>query len=268
MELSFNVKKFSVFSWLSIPSAGIFAGAASIVAGMSLSGGLVSGLGAMAGSALCIGLGTLFARERSLQGAHSLAREEADLWKELSASQQRHYDSLRALKDKTLQSYARLPGGKQLQLSSERHLNALLMAFLRLVVGLNVYRHCFRPEEKKSIEEELKEVLKGIVEEEGSRLMEIKKRRAEILEKRLARFQYAEESREWMSHQLAGIEDLLRLTNEQSVSMRDPESVNRQLELLIQQTVSTEETVREMERFMEFSEELNHWNTQKAGIRQ
>jgi hypothetical protein len=230
---------------------------------------VASGLGAMAGSALFISLGALLARERKFpEGVQSLAREEAGLLKELSASQQRHYESLRILKDKTLQSYARLPGGKQLQLSSERHLSALLMAFLRLVVGLNVYRHCFRPEEKKTIEEELQEVLKGISEEEGSRLVEVKKRRAEILEKRLARFKYAEESREWMSHQLAGIEDLLRLTNEQSVSIRDPESINRQLELLTQQTVSTEETVREMEQFMEFSEELSHWNTQKAGMRQ
>jgi len=219
----------------------------------------------MAGSALVISLGALWTRGRTAVAAPS---EEAGLLKELSASQQRHYASLRALKDKTLQSYARLPGGKQLQLSSERHLNALLMAFLRLVVGLNLYRNCFRPEEKKTIEEELKEVQKSMAEEEGSRLVEIKKRRAEILEKRLARFQYAEESREWMSHQLAGIEDLLRLTNEQSVSIRDPESVNRQLELLTQQTVSTEETVREMERFMEFSDELMHWNAQKAGMRQ
>jgi len=223
----------------------------------------------MAGSTLLVGLGALLSRRRKApEGAHSLAREEAGLLKELSASQQRHYESLRALKDKTLQSYARLPGGKQLQLSSERHLSALLMAFLRLVAGLNMYRHCFRPEEKKTIEEELKEVQKSLTEEEGLRLTEIKKRRADILEKRLARFKYAEESREWMSHQLAGIEDLLRLTNEQSVSIRDLDSLNRQLELLTQQAVATEETVREMEQFMEFSEELTHWNTQKAGIRQ
>jgi len=262
---------FSVFSWLSIPAAGTVAGLSSLTATLLLGGWsapIAAGFGAMAGSALCIGLGALFSRERKPAAAPVLTREEADLLKELSASQQRHYESLRALKDRTLQSYARLPGGKQLQLSSQRHLHALLVAFLRLVVALNLYRHCFRPEEKKTIEEELKEVLKSIAEEGGSRLAEIKKRRADILEKRLARFTYAEESREWMSHQLASIEDLLRLTNEQSVSMRDPESVNRQLELLTQQAVSTEETVREMERFMEFSEELTHWNTQKAGIRQ
>jgi len=221
----------------------------------------------MAGSALCISLGALWARAHHAPQATPLAREEARLLAELSVSQRRHYECLRVLKDKTLESYARLPGGKQLQLSSARHLSALLMAFLRLVVGLNLYRHCFRPEEKKSIEEELKEVSKDISTEGGSRLADIKKRRAEILEKRLSRFLYAEESREWMSHQLASIEDLLRLTNEQAVSIRDPESVNRQLELLTQQTVATEETVREMEQFMEFSEELTHWNTQKAGIR-
>jgi len=222
----------------------------------------------MAGSAVFISLGFFLARARAFPAeALTLAREEAGLLAELSASQRRHYETLHALKDKTLESYARLPGGRQLQLLSEKHLNALLLAFLRLVSGLNAYRHGFKPEEKKGIEEELKEVQKGLVKGEASRLVDIKKRRAEILEKRLARFKYAEESREWMSHQLASIEDLLRLTNEQAISIRDPESVNRQLELLTQQTVATEETVREMERFMEFSEELNPWSTQKTGIR-
>jgi len=265
------VNKFSVFAWLSIPAAGVFAGLSSVLAGVPLEGWslpVVSGLGAMAGGAFLMGLGALFSRRRALpEGMPSLAREEAGLLNELSASQRRHYESLRVLKTKTLQSYARLPGGRQLQQNSERHLSALLMAFLRLIVGLNLYRHSFRPEEKGTIEEELKEVLKGIAEGEGSRLVEIKKRRAEILEKRLARFKYAEESREWMSHQLASIEDLLRLTNEQAVGLRDSESINRQLELLTQQAVATEETVREMEQFMEFSEELSHWNPQKTGIR-
>jgi len=265
------VNKFSVFSWLSIPAAGVCAGLSSIWVGLPLGGVWVSvaaGLGAMAGGAFFIGMGVLLTRRHTWGGTSVLAHEEAGLVAELSVSQRRHYESLRALRDKTLEHYIRLPGGRQLQQNSQKHLNALLAAFLRLLTGLNLYRHCFKLEERRSIEEELKEVQEGLSKGEGSHLVDIKKRRAEILEKRLERFKHAEESREWMSHQLASLEDLLRLTNEQAIGMRDPESVNRQLELLTQQAIATEETVREMERFMEFSEELQHWNTQKAGIRQ
>ena len=75
------------------------------------------------------------------------------------------------------------------------------------------------------------------------------------MKKRVHRFVQAEESREVVSHQLASIEDVLRLTHEQSIAIRDPEAVERQLEALTTEVEATEETVREMERFMEFSEE-------------
>jgi hypothetical protein len=55
-----------------------------------------------------------------------------------------------------------------------------------------------------------------------------KERRAEILRKRVLRFTQAAESREVVSHQLASIEDMLRLTHEQSIAIRDPEVVGRQ----------------------------------------
>jgi hypothetical protein len=71
------------------------------------------------------------------------------------------------------------------------------------------------------------------------------------------RFEQAGESREVVSHQLAGIEDLMRLTHEQSIAIRDPESVNRQLDVLSAETEATDETVRQMERFLDFTEETS-----------
>ena len=58
-----------------------------------------------------------------------------------------------------------------------------------------------------------------------------------------------------VSHQLASIEDLLRLTHEQSIAIRDPEHVTRQLDALSVEVQATEETVREMEHFMDFADE-------------
>ena len=84
----------------------------------------------------------------------------------------------------------------------------------------------------------------------SEKLREVKARRIEILKKRVHRFTQAEENREIVSHQLASIEDMLRLAHEQSIAIRDPEIVTAQLDALTAEVAATEETVREMESFM------------------
>jgi len=176
---------------------------------------------------------------------------------ELAPSQRQHYEVLRELRDRILQSYGKMPGGRVLVASSERRLEALLTSFLRLVATLNSYRKFLNATDRKGIEEELRALEAEVAGEKNERLKEVKARRVEILKKRVARFVQAEESREVVSHQLASIEDVLRLTHEQSIAIRDPEVVSRQLEALTAEVTATEETVREMESFMQVTEEFS-----------
>jgi hypothetical protein len=176
---------------------------------------------------------------------------------ELAPSQRQHYEVLRELRDRILQSYGKMPGGRVLVASSERRLEALLTSFLRLVATLNSYRKFLNATDRKGIEEELRALEAEVTGEKNERLKEVKARRVEILKKRVARFVQAEESREVVSHQLASIEDVLRLTHEQSIAIRDPEVVSRQLEALTAEVTATEETVREMESFMQVTEEFS-----------
>ena len=176
---------------------------------------------------------------------------------ELAPSQKQHYLQLRELRDKILATYQKMPGGRVMAASSERRLDALLTAFLRLLGTLNSYRKYLSAADRKAVEDELKALEAEAASEANPRLKEVKQRRAEILRKRVQRFEQAAESREVVSHQLASIEDVLRLTHEQSIAIRDPEVVGRQLEALTLEVEATEETVREMEKFMEFTEELN-----------
>lgn len=183
--------------------------------------------------------------------------ERESLLAELAPSQKEHYDVLRELKDRILESYGKMPGGRVLVASSERRLEALLTSFLRLVATLNSYRKYLNATDRKAIEEELSLLEADAAGEKNERLKEVKLRRVEILKKRVARFVQADESRELVSHQLASIEDVLRLTHEQSIAIRDPEVVSRQLEALTAEVNATEETVREMEQFMQITEELS-----------
>jgi hypothetical protein len=189
------------------------------------------------------------------EGAPPGARQA--LLDELAPSQRQHYQELVALKERILDSYRKMPGGRVLVASSERRLDGLLTSFLRLVGTLNSYRRFLSATDREQIEKELAELEKEIAEEKNERLREVKARRVEILKKRVQRFVQAEESREVVSHQLAGIEDVLRLTHEQSIAIRDPEVVSRQLDALTAEVAATEETVREMEQFMQITEELS-----------
>jgi hypothetical protein len=182
-------------------------------------------------------------------------RESQSLLEELSQSQKEHYLALRALRDKILANHQKLPGGRVLAASSEQRVDALLNSFLRLVSTLNHYRKYLSSTDRKQVERELAELEEETKGETNPRLLDVKQKRVEILKKRVQRFQQAEESRELVSHQLAGIEDLLKLTHEQSIAIRDPESLGRQLDVLAAETQATEESVKEMERFIEFTEE-------------
>lgn len=181
-------------------------------------------------------------------------RDRQGLLEELSPSQREHYLALVALRDRILANHRKLPGGRVLAASSEQRVDALLTSFLRLLATLNHYRKFLSSADKKAVQQELSALEAEIAQDTSERLREVKQKRVEILRKRLERFAQAEESRELVSHQLAGIEDLLKLTHEQSISIRDPESVGRQLEALTAEAQATEESVREMERFMEFEE--------------
>jgi endo-alpha-1,4-polygalactosaminidase (GH114 family) len=184
------------------------------------------------------------------------ARKAVDaLQSDLAPSQREHYQQLLGLKEKILANYRKLPGGKVLEADSEPRLDALLTSFLRLISTLNQYRAYLNSSDREHLEREVRELEEDVAREANPRLKDVKQNRVDILRKRLARFQQAGESREVVSHQLAGIEDLMRLTHEQSIAIRDPESVNRQLTVLSAEAEATEESVRQMEQFLEFSEE-------------
>jgi hypothetical protein len=182
-------------------------------------------------------------------------KEAGALYQDLSPSQKEHYAALKGVRDRILENYRKLPGGRVLAATSEQQVDQLLVAFIRLVSTLNHYRKFLGTSDRRQVEQELRELEADAAAETNARLKDVKQRRVEILRKRVERFQKAEESRELVSHQLAGIEDLLKLTHEQSIAIRDPESVGRQLERLTLEAQSTEATVREMEQFLDVTGE-------------
>lgn len=206
---------------------------------------------------------------RALRGeaVRSGSDEVRELLAELAENQREHYFVLCDLKDKILANYRRLPGGGVLAASSEPRLDALLTAFLRLLSTLNTHRKYLGVADREAVQRELRSLESELATEPNLRLREVQQKRADILARRLQRFTQADESRAVVSHQLAGIEDLIRLTHEQSIAIRDPASVTETLDALTAEVTATEETVREMERFLQVSEELGSSPSHRSRLR-
>jgi hypothetical protein len=190
------------------------------------------------------------AREGARQLKEGRRRTDA-LLAELAPNQREHFASLRALADRIDANYRRLPGSAPVLADSREKLEALLQSFLRLLVSWNDHRRYLGATDRQEIERELAALRAGLErDQDGETVREIKKKRVEILEKRLERFRSAEENREAIAHQLASIEDMLRLVHEGSITLRDPAAITRQLDTLAMEVEATEATVREMDRFL------------------
>jgi DNA repair ATPase RecN len=88
---------------------------------------------------------------------------------------------------------------------------------------------------------------------EAPKVQEINRKRVEILTKRLEKHGKIRENCEVVDAQCAAIEDVLELIRDQSVSLRDPQQVNDQLENLVRDVEQTEETVRQVEAIFELA---------------
>lgn len=179
------------------------------------------------------------------------------LLSELAHDQRDYFLGLQGIGSRILHNWRRFEstGGSRLHEQMRARIEALLGSFLKLLVTLNDHRRYLSSTDRARIERELSE-LEGELPGSSEAVREVKKRRVEILRKRVARFRGAEESREVIRHQLASIEDLLRLVHEQSITLRDPAAMNRHLDTLALEVEEAENTARELERFLELDEEV------------
>lgn len=178
----------------------------------------------------------------------------------LSPNQRAAYQELRDLTDKTLACYGRLPSGGMLLASSESQMNGMLDLFLKLMGALNGYRRYMSSTDRGQIEKELAilrtEMASVPVDQMETPVNRIKARRISMMEERLARFDKAREGRELVSHQLASIDDFLRLFHEQALTLRDPEMATMQIENLTQQLEAGDDAMRDLMNFSAVSEEF------------
>ncbi len=172
-----------------------------------------------------------------------------DLPQELRA----RYADLETICQAIRDNYSRLSSTSLIFASQmEQRLQGLLQAYLRLLVAAQQYREYLGSTDPESIKREAAQLQRKL-QSDAPKVQEINRRRIEILNKRLEKFEKIRENRQVIDAQLAAIQDVMDLIRDQSVTMRDPQQISDQLENLVRDVGQTEETVRQVEAIFEMA---------------
>jgi hypothetical protein len=125
-------------------------------------------------------------------------------------------------------------------------LTGLLNGYTRLLLAAAQQQQYLRTTDQNEIKREVATLQKSL-SSDPPRVQEINKKRVEILNKRLEKYDKLCENRKVVDAQCAAVEDVLHLIRDQSVTMRDPQQISDQLDNLVKDVEETEQTVQQVE---------------------
>ena len=154
-------------------------------------------------------------------------------------------------------NYARLSSTSQAFIGQiETQLQGLMTAFVRLANSDVQHVQYLQTTDANAIRNEVK-YLKDRLPKDPPKVQEINRKRIEILDKRVEKYQRIRENRQVIDAQCRAIEDVLQLIHDQSITMTDPQQVSDRLESLVKDVEQTEGSVREMEAIFQMSDQLS-----------
>jgi hypothetical protein len=125
-------------------------------------------------------------------------------------------------------------------------LSGLLNGYSRLLLAAAQQQQYLRSTDQNEIKREVATLQKSL-STDPPRVQEINKKRVEILNKRLEKYDKLCENRKVVDAQCSAVEDVLHLIRDQSVTMRDPQQISDQLDNLVKDVEETEQTVQQVE---------------------
>ncbi len=172
---------------------------------------------------------------------------QREMYRQLSRVSQRRYVRLRDLQKTIENNYRKFSYASQGLLESHAgKIDGLLNSCLSLMYQQE--RHVMFGQQVQ--EQELltdMAALRTAMEQDSERIRNIKARRMKVLEQRLDRFKKSQEQLEIIDAQVATIEDVVKYIHEQSMTLRNPEEITYQLDLLLTEVEDTEASVSQIE---------------------
>jgi hypothetical protein len=128
----------------------------------------------------------------------------------------------------------------------DSRLDGLLHGYARLLLGSSQQQQYLKSTDPNEIKREIA-ALQDSMAKDPPKVQDINKKRVEILNKRVEKYQKICENQEVVNAQCSAVEDVLHLVRDQSVTMRDPQQVTDQLDNLVRDVEQTEQTVQQVE---------------------
>ena len=193
---------------------------------------------------------------RSWKYEEQKRRHQMKLWqifKELPREMQGRYAEVDKTCREILANYERLSSSSQIftRQMGDR-LTSLRQAYLRMLHSAFLHRQHLRLTESGAIRKEMAALERGLASE-PPKVQEINRKRIEILNKRLEKYDKIKENTTVVDAQCAAIEDVLKLIRDQSIAIRDPQQLSDHLDTVLRDVEQTEESVREMEAIFELA---------------
>jgi hypothetical protein len=245
-EINFVKEAFNLqYNWISLAGAGIFA----VISGSLLPILLAAGVELM--YLAIVPQNWRFQRlVRSWKLAEKLEQNQqqfAELLSELPSDAKARYTQLAQVCASVRRNFSQLSSTSQLFLQQmDARLDGLLRGYARLLLSSSQQQQYLKTTDQNEIKREVA-ALQQSMNSDSPKVQDINKKRIEILNKRLEKYQKISENQDVVEAQCAAVEDVLHLVRDQSVTMRDPQQVSEQLENLVKDVEQTEQTVQQVE---------------------
>ncbi|MFQ5570470.1 MAG: hypothetical protein ACE5G0_12385 [Rhodothermales bacterium] len=170
-----------------------------------------------------------------------------EIWRLLNRPNQKRYYKLKDIEKKIELNYRKLSYASQGLLESHiTKIDGLLDSYLNLLYQKERYEQYGQRTEENEVVRSIADLREDMADD-TPRVRAIKARRMKILEQRLERFKRSHENLEIIEAQLETIEDVIKYIHEQSLTLRNPEEITFQLDMLLSEVEETEASVEELE---------------------
>ncbi len=185
---------------------------------------------------------------RARQAAeHAKPPSKKEIWRLLNRPNQKRYYRLKDLEKEIENNYRKLSYASQGLLESHlTKIDGLLDSYLNLLYQMERYEQYSQQTAENEVVRSISALHEDMADD-SPRVRAIKERRMKILEQRLGRFKKSQENLEIIEAQLETIEDVIKYIHEQSLTLRNPEEITYQLDLLLSEVEETEASVEEIE---------------------
>ena len=176
---------------------------------------------------------------------------QREIFRVLSRPNQRRYARLRDLERKIDANYRKFSYASQGLLESHMgKIDGLLDSCLTLLSQKERHNmHGQRAQQQEVVK--AMAAVRSAMERAAPTVRRIKARRLKVLEQRLERFKKSKEHLEIIEAQIETIEDVVKYIHEQSITLRNPEEITYQLDLLLSEVEDTESSIQQIESVFE-----------------